>query len=369
MPIGGSGSTEMRCVQPMQYLQRAGWSAGVGCVYRHMPRARHAIVFHRVLDDAMTRRAVELARGMGCRIVYDIDDLLFDQSALDHHAQYGSARPPGETVAAYLRAMHMADVVTCSTMFLKQGIDRFHPRCVVMRNGVSERLLALAHGIPPRAADAARPVTLAYFSGSAYHDRDFLIVKDALIRILQTYPEARLLLVGKLHFGDAFEPFGSRFEYRPFVPYREFMPMLGEADINLAPLDQNDPFAQARSALKYVEAGAFGVPTVASPTETYREAIDHGRNGLLSGDADWFDTLAGLIGDPDRRLQLGHAAKADISENYGPATRAAQWDSLIREQGLTRPGDFVPRSDFWSNARQRGDIWKRKLRRGLKRLR
>jgi len=97
----------------------------------------------------------------------------------------------------------------------------------------------------------------------------------------------------------------------------------------LAPLRVDDPFAQARSELKYIESGIFGIPTIASPTDTYQEAIRHNVNGLLSNDDDWYSALALLITDADIRKNLGEAARVDVIENYGPTKRTEEWGKLI----------------------------------------
>lgn len=365
-PILGYGTTELRCVQPAKYLESAGWTTSVGCVYRDMPRARKAIVFHRVAADSMTLRAMQLARAEHCSILYDVDDLLFDESAADHLSQFGSAGTSEDAVARYRSAMKMADMVTCSTDYLRDRIKEFHPNCVVMRNGLSQTLLDVAKNVESSTLAGKPNVTMAYFSGSGHHDTDFSIIQPALLRLLETRPETRLLLVGKLRFDEKLRQFGSRFEYRDFVPYAEFMQMPGQADINLVPLDQSEPFAQARSELKYIEAGVFGVPTVASPTRTYAQAIKHGHNGLLCANDDWYDTLSGLIGDAAMRKKLGLRACEDVRHSYGPGKRAAQWDALIRQlseaPASTTSGLILP----FTKGRQALEIWKRSLKRQIK---
>ncbi|WP_372993179.1 glycosyltransferase family 4 protein [Sulfitobacter sp.] len=314
----------------------------------------------------MTLRAMKLARADHCAIIYDVDDLLFDESAVDHLSQFGTAGSSKEAVDRYRSAMKMADLVTCSTDYLKDRIKEFHPHCVVMRNGLSQTLLNVAKNVKNSMGAEHTSVTMAYFSGSGHHDADFSIVQPALLKLLETHPETRLLLVGKLRFDEQFRKFGDRFEYHSFVPYAEFMPMPGQADINLVPLDQSDPFAQARSELKYIEAGVFGVPTVASPTLTYAQAIQHGHNGLLSADDDWYDTLSGVIRDAAMRKKLGQRASEDVQHNFGPEMRAAQWDELIRQlpddPSLTRTS-LMP---ALIKGRQALEIWKRALKRYIK---
>lgn len=58
--------------------------------------------------------------------------------------------------------------------------------------------------------------------------------------------------------------------------------------LNIAPLEINR-FCEAKSELKYFEAALVRVPTVASPTQPFKNAIQHGVNGFLAGDsADWY---------------------------------------------------------------------------------
>ena len=367
-PILGYGTTEMRCVQPAQYLERAAWTTSVGCVYRDMPIARKIVVFHRVTADSMTLRAMKLARARKCSIIYDVDDLLFDEAAVDHLSQIGAKGSSNEAVNRYRVAMQMADLVTCSTDYLHDRIKKFHPHCVVMRNGVSQTLLNYAERMHSLGGTEHSGVTMAYFSGSGHHDADFSIIQPALLKLLKNHPETRLLLVGKLRFDERFRQFGDRFEYRAFVPYAEFMKMPGQADINLVPLDQSEPFAQARSELKYIEAGVFGVPTVASPTRTYAQAIQHGHNGLLCADEDWYKTLSGLIQDAAMRKRLGQKASEDVQRNFGPEMRSSQWDELIRQF----PEELTPNraglTTVLVNQRQTLEIWKRSLRRRVNEL-
>jgi glycosyltransferase involved in cell wall biosynthesis len=368
LPISGYGTTEMRCVQPAAYLSAAGWSVKTACVYRQMPVAEKIIVFHRVVADTMTLRAMRIARAMGCMVLYDIDDLLFEGEAEIHLAQISAGNTTQSVAGGYLKAIASSDLVTCSTTYLRDRIRQFHPSVKIMRNGLSADFVETAQKTQ-RVARDPQPITLGYFSGSKHHDHDFAIIQPALLRLLYTEPQARLLLVGKLNYDQAFLTFGDRFEYRPFVPYKEFMAIPGEVDVNLAPLDVEDPFAQARSALKYIEAGAFGVPTVASPTQTYVEAIKHKENGLLSDKDSWFDMLSLIFADMSLRHRLGQAARADVLENYGPNRRCAEWGRLMagvmQDRHNQRPQSVSRRE----RAKHWAAIQKRSLKRNYKALR
>jgi hypothetical protein len=58
-------------------------------------------------------------------------------------------------------------------------------------------------------------------------------------------------------------------------------------DINLAPLVMDNPFAQSKSEIKYMEAALVRAPTIASPTDAYRFAIRPGENVPTAPAGSW----------------------------------------------------------------------------------
>ena len=174
--------------------------------------------------------------------------------------------------------MLSSDRAILSTEFLQERAARFHPDCVVMKNGLSRDFLRAAEAHVGDARATSDRVRLGYFSGSAHHDPDFAIVEPALLRLMRDRAGVDLVVGGKIRVSPAFAGFGPRFRYEPFRTYSEYPSMLRALDVNLVPLDTRSDFANARSELKYIEAGAFAVPSVASPTPAYRQAIASGRN-------------------------------------------------------------------------------------------
>lgn len=321
--ILGHGTTEMRCVQPAQYLAEKGWRTGYGCIYRSLPGAQKAIVFHRTALDRHAAHYLKYAKARGLVTIYDTDDLLFDEGANEHLSSPDAAR-------AYRAMMEQCDVILVSTRYIQQRAAAFHADVRVVKNGLSKAFVAQAESVYRlKQHNQNNRVTIAYLSGSKHHDEDFQLVEYALMNILNDFPEVRLLLMGKLLYSDNFKDFGERFQYRNFVPYRDFWRVFQEIDINIVPLNTRKPFVQARSEIKYMEAGIFGIPTIASPTSTYHDAIWHGSNGLLAADGDWYDALQSLITDGEKRHCLGEAARKDVLIHYSPETRVGQWNDLM----------------------------------------
>ena len=86
--------------------------------------------------------------------------------------------------------------------------------------------------------------------------------------------------------------------------------LLRDLDVNLAPLTPGSRFNEAKSAIKWLEAALAGTPTIASPTEPFREAIADGVNGVLvTTEQEWTDAIARLLIDVNERERLGSRAE------------------------------------------------------------
>lgn len=354
-PMLGYGTTEIRCMQPKRFLAAAGLSARAGHLLA-APTARcRLLVLHRVRYDSLTRKIVALARRRGTKIVFDIDDFVKETP--------GSA----SFAPSIEQTMRLCDTVTVSGSFLRDRVAAFHPDCRILRNKLSRTVIETG-AAASRARQPGRTVTIGYFSGSAHHDADFAMIAPALLKLMQANPDVRLVVGGKLQTGPDFHAFGERFRIEPFRPYAEFIGLLDGIDINLAPLDTACDFACARSELKFIEAAAFGVPTVASPSPAFAEAIADGQTGFLcrSGE-DWFGTLSRLAGDPALRRSVGEASRAETARAYGPEAGQAEWEALFHSLVADgRPAEQVGCSELRQLIGVSGHAKLRTLRQRLK---
>ena len=291
------------------------------------PRCR-VLVLHRVRHDALTERIVDLARRRGAGVVYDIDDFV-------------TAAPGDEDFSPEIaRAMALADVVSVSGTFLEERAKRIGKDVRVMRNKLSAEVLARGR----RALDGPRgdrPFTIGYFSGSSHHDDDFGLIAEEVLAFLKSEPDAHLVVGGKIAVPAEFASLKERFRFEPFRPYDAFIDLLGGIDVNLAPLDLSSDFSRARSELKYLEAAAFGVPTVASPSPAYVEAMTPSQRGLICQPGEWFEALRTLSRDAALRRDLGQRARAHVEIECGPKTGSAEWGALVGDLTSSGAGEGV----------------------------
>jgi glycosyltransferase involved in cell wall biosynthesis len=285
-------------------------------IRRHRWRATALVLFRAEYDRlAGVAEILEYARGAGMRLVYDIDDLVFDPSFADSIDAFRRMLPYQrqlqiDAMARRRELLLACDLVTLSTAPLAKIAERLGRPAAVIPNSINGEQMQVAAELaaaPPRRGGG---VVIGYFSGSATHQRDFAECEPALLDIMERHPEIRLRLVGYLVLGPEWDRYRDRIERIGFLGAGDLLRRIAETDINLAPLELGNPFCEGKSELKFFEAALVGVPTVASATQPFRDAVEDGISGFLVRDTDeWRRAIELLIASESRRKAVGGAAR------------------------------------------------------------
>ncbi len=103
--------------------------------------------------------------------------------------------------------------------------------------------------------------------------------------------------------------------HKSFVPmcdYETYQDLLAGSEISFMPLRDN-PFNRCKSDLKFIEAAAHRVTTLASPV-VYADSVVDGRTGLLFRDADELQKkLLHLLANPAQGRAIADAARAMVA--------------------------------------------------------
>lgn len=278
--------------------------------------------------------AMEAVKNRGGHIIFDVDDLLIDPAFCTpryidaiRYLEVTSAE-----VARYAekirRVMDGADMAVAPTEPLASHMGLLGKPNWVLPNGFDH---ALRHrAVTARAQwEASRTddfVRIGYAAGTYTHQADLAVAESALVAILSRYPQVRLVLFQStinLEEFPALEALEAQVEWRAKVSLEQVPDELARFDINIAPLEVENPFCRCKSELKFFEAALVGVPTVASPTEPFAAAIRHGETGFLAPDTTaWEETLARLVEDPEERRRVARNAEREVLWTYGPERRA-----------------------------------------------
>ncbi len=342
-------TTLYRCVHLREQLEALGYEATVAEWFSEEkiePEAALAcevIVLYRLPFCPALENLIERAHKSGKRVIFDTDDLVFAPELTHWHRGVAllpedDRRLHEEGVQRYLETLRACDATMTATPLLAELAAREGRPAVVHRNALGQEMRELAeqlyHSRESRAT--ADRVVIGYGSGTATHDVDFEEAAPALERILERYPQAELWIAGPLTLPDSLGRFGPRLRRFPLTDWRGWFQLMSQMDIALAPLEMGNIFCRAKSEIKFVEAGALGLPVVASRIDPFIEAMTEGVDGFLAAnDEEWERALGQLIERAELRRKTGKEARRTVLQSYSPEVRSRELSQIL--PGLTKP--------------------------------
>ncbi len=228
----------------------------------------------------------------GSRMVADYDDLLFCTESLETHPAHLSGRASVSSLLNSARQYYAAaqgfDEFIVSTIPLQQQIRKLFPSalCHVLANGWSPEWRSFGQLAVKNVHIENRKI--CYFAGTANHDQDLYQINEELREFLQQNPLISLEVYGSIDL-DRFIGVESQVNKGTPVPFYLLPSIIKQAWVSIAPLI-NSPFNYCKSAIKFIEAGIFNVPLLASRTADL-ERMEN--DGLLFADSDgqWLSGL------------------------------------------------------------------------------
>ncbi len=302
-------------------------------------------IFYRTAASAATLQCAAYCKLINLPVIYEIDDLVFDgQNFPDTYESYAGTISPEKHfelrcgVALVRGFIGLCDYGIASTEALRAELAKVVKtgKVIVHRNLLSQELAAAAkHGaiMGPKFSGGSS-VTIFYGSGTLAHARDFHeLVEPALARLMAENPEVRFMACGHVDVTALEEAFPSRVALVEFLPNRDaYLKLLSGADINIAVLQANR-FNDCKSEIKWLEAAAFGIPSVVSDVSVYRESLRPNDDLLVAAPdpAAWYKALRALVARPGRRAEIGARARAKALDLYDPKKAARRLVTSLGE--------------------------------------
>lgn len=281
-------------------------------------------VFHRTLQTATTVKLIERIKEQNKEIIFDTDDLVFDIKYVhqtDHYKKmsYLEKKQYEKGIGEEILKDPYVKVCTTSTKFIASKLEEYGKQVFVTTNKLSNEWIEIANQfLQERAEEKSEreKIRIGYFSGTIGHNKDFATISDALVEILEKYPQVEIFLAGPLELEEKFTKFSERIVRCPYVPRKKHFENVFYCDIILAPLER-DVFSEGKSELKFSEAGLLKVPVVAVRNQTFSEAITDGENGFLADCKEqWVEKLSRLIEDDTLRKNMGEKAQEKALRDY-----------------------------------------------------
>ena len=307
------------------------------------------VVLWRVPFSSHIQGIVTVTHEQGGLVVFDVDDLMFrpeiatveiiDGIRSQNFSEFDTQNFFGKIA----RTLRECDIVTCPTQELAHQARLLGRPAYVLPNGFDNDSLAVARAARRRwQTEGDDLLRIGYAGGSRTHQRDFAVAAPAIIRVLRDMPQTRLTLFRDPSSGEGlilidefpeFAGLADRIEWRDMVKLADLPAELARFAVNLAPLQPDNPFCEAKSELKFFEAALAGVPTIASPSGPFARAITHGETGFLAGsEQEWFDALHRLLSDAPLRARVAQNAYHVSLAQFGPEARMAglqlMWEQI-----------------------------------------
>lgn len=364
----GTSSTPYRVFRIANGLALEGWNVRCGkgedlpTLMQEDIRPRFAI-FHRAPYWSPFIEFVEQLRSRGATIVFDIDDLVFDESVIpyiDGYRHLTAEQQQGfiNGVHAYRTFILNADMCTSTTGFLVDEMQKLGVPTYRVPNAISTENIRLFESINYQRKGRPSPFVVGYYSGTKTHQADFAVAAPALIEFMKGNPDVVFRIVGEFDLTDWPDLVNWQYIHRagdiPRVTRVGLMPhdvMVRDqfnCDVILAPLEIQNPFCEAKSELKFFEASLAKVPVIASATRTFVEATDGGRLAhLATTTQDWLQALFDIHSNYAAALGRANIAHDHVKYHYSQrfaanaALEAYEDFCGLRDGNLSRSGTNI----------------------------
>jgi glycosyltransferase involved in cell wall biosynthesis len=290
----------------------------------YVPGRRYDVVVFQKMMDACCQAEAERIQAYGGKVIFDAN--------VNYYESWGDyfvpdTQPTEQQQRDAIRMTTMADWVVADSTYLEKVISGFTSRVGWISDNVDMSVYA---GMPQHRASS--PVRLVW-SGIGKKAAHLLLIKD----VLADLGKVELVLV--VDAAPTCLP-----ELRQVVPCtvvafsdRAYAATLRGCDIIISPKRLVNGYELAHTEYKIALGMAMGLPAVASPQQSYVEAIDHRGGGFVAnGPDEWRDALGRLVSDPDLRADLGTRARQTVVEKYSVPVVAKQFLDVIERLARAR---------------------------------
>jgi len=298
------GSIRYRCYHMAEALQASGHLADVTALENlqlaHLTRY-DVVSVHRPRVSKKLLSMLDRCRKLNIRTVADIDRMEFIPSlAADTPAANSKNCNISQLRASIMRrklALQHFDEVSVATEELARlrRVQLPSQPVYVVPNGLSNYWLTSHNRLKPSIPDKQ---TIGYICGNSNADADFAVAADVVSEFIakekhtDESQERELMLVGPLRLDEEkINP--ARVTHSAWTDFMNMPSLLTKSWVQISPLKYSQ-YNLAKSHTSFIEAAAFGVPFIGSPTVELKE---HSTMGLhvARDEQDWRDALHALL--------------------------------------------------------------------------
>lgn len=304
-------------------------------------QAADVVVFHRP-DTPEKLELARLLKKIGKKIVFDNDDTFKDDGGFKFNEYMNEERMKkglkriNENIDQFIQE---ADLVTCSTEFLKKEYQELNKNVVVLPNCVDPFLFdeplrnktdKVRIGIVGSIAvtsdlDVCKPI-ISHFQG-----------RDDATLVLFSLPPAKHDKITRELYADEYVFLDNvDIEWQPFVDMQDYYTTLNELKLDIMIIPRADTyFNRCKSNLKFLEASMLEIPVIAqgfpdnnSPYEVNPEDAKH--MIIVKDNSKWIEEIENLIANKEKRIEMGKKAREYVEQTYSIENNAHKWAEVYK---------------------------------------
>jgi glycosyltransferase involved in cell wall biosynthesis len=281
----------------------------------YKPTRRYdVVVFVKAMDDRARAEAARVQE-RGGKVVFDAN--------VNYYEVWGDYDLPGTEPTAeqqrYAREMtSAADAVVADSSAILDVVRTLNRRSEWIPDNVD------LHVFRPRRPHRERRLRLIW-SGRSHKARPLSLLREPLASL----PGAELVVVS-----DAPPPELDELRDVATISYKEFSlrgyaRALRGSDVIVSPKRLVNAYELGHSEWKITLGMAVGLPAVASPQRSYKEAIEaHGGGSIAESPEEWQSAFEELL-SPARRQELGDRARRTVVERYSTPVVARRYGEFL----------------------------------------
>jgi glycosyltransferase involved in cell wall biosynthesis len=276
-------------------------------------RAYDVVVFVKAMDEE-TRAEASRIQAAGGRAVFDAN--------VNYYEIWGeyalpNTRPTEQQQRDAIEMTKTADWVVADSSYLLGVVHKHTDRASWIPDNVDTRLFR-----PPRRRRG--PGLVAIWSGMAAKAKPLLDIREALAAA-----GAELVVVSN-------EEPAELPELRQAVPVRfvdfslrRYAQTLHQAHVIVSPKRLVNGYELGHTEWKITLGMATGLPAVASPQQSYVEAIEHRGGGIVADSPEQWRQALQRLQDHELREELGRRARETVVERYSTAVISRRYAELL----------------------------------------
>ena len=292
------------------------------------------VVFHRPNDDRALKVA-EMLRKQGKKIVMDNDDTYkgFDTTKLGKLAdKFGQVEAGVDNFGKF------ADMITCSTEFLRQEYLKLNPNVVVLPNCVDPDDWPEPDEILKNEGERVR-IGLIGSVGLHTDIAGFTPVLDYLLKrkdvrlVLFALPadtaeshDVHNYYIPELEFWKSYNV-----EWQPFVPMQDYVETLNNLKLDILLIPRSDDyFNRCKSNIKFLEASMLEIPVISqgfstgdSPYQVDTEDTRHMK--VVVDNSKWIEEIDAMLANKELRREQGKLARKYVLSKYQIKDNVNKW--------------------------------------------